>query len=110
MNLAGVMVADDTVAVDEVERGPVTVVEGVPNGPVVVDGNGVGQVVFGDLGPNVFDFVLTLELGSVDADQVHVGIGIALVEIPQRGIRANAVDSAVGPEIDDDDFALEFLH
>jgi hypothetical protein len=65
---AEVVVADDPLGVDEVERGPIAVGEGVPDLVVVVDRDRVvDRPLPGRLAHQV-DVVLEGELGRVDSD------------------------------------------
>ena len=65
---AEVLIADDALGVDEVERRPVVVVEGFPDLVVVVHCNGIVDVAIFDCLPYAVDLVLEPELWGVDAD------------------------------------------
>src|SRR5258705_12823484 len=65
--LAEVLVADDALRIDEVERRPVVVVEGAPDGVVVVDRDRVVDPAFLRGLPDTVDVVLEGELWRVDA-------------------------------------------
>jgi hypothetical protein len=60
--LAEVVVPDDAVRVDEVERRPVVVVEGPPDGVVVVDRDRVVDPALRRRHPHAIDLVLEGEL------------------------------------------------
>src|SRR5918994_1181454 len=67
-SFAEVLVADDAVRVDEVERRPVAVVEGAPDFEVVVDRDRVVDPPLRRRLPNTVDVVLERELRRVDSD------------------------------------------
>ena len=83
---AEVLVADDAVGVDEVQRRPVVVGERVPDLVVVVDGDRVVDRSLAGRAPHAVDVVLEGEFGRVDADddQPVVAVGRATT----RGRRA----------------------
>jgi hypothetical protein len=65
---AKMMVADDAVGVDEVDRRPVSVVEGPPDRVVVIDGDRVVDPSLLDRLTHQVDLVLEGELRRVDSD------------------------------------------
>jgi hypothetical protein len=67
-SFAEVVVADDAVRVDEVERRPAAVRKGAPDLVVVVDGERVVDRSLPRRAPHVVGFVLERELRRVDAD------------------------------------------
>ena len=67
-SLAEVLVADEAAAVDEVQRRPVVVVEGAPDGVFVVDRDRVVDPSLGGRLPHAVELVLEGELRGVDAD------------------------------------------
>ena len=66
--LAEVVVADLALGVDEVQGGPVVVVERLPDGEVVVHHDGVADVHLLDGPTDVVEVALEVELGRLDAD------------------------------------------
>jgi hypothetical protein len=66
--LAEAVVADLPLGVDEVQRWPVEVGEGGPDGVVVVDRDRVVDPQVLDLSADVAEVVLEVELRGVDAD------------------------------------------
>ena len=72
-----VLVTDDPVGVDEVERRPVVVGERAPDGVLVVEGNWVVDLSHGRGLPHTGEVVLERELRRVDADddQPVVAVG-----------------------------------
>ena len=108
--LAEVGVADVAVGVDEVLGRPVLVAVGVPGAEFVVLDDRIVDA-FGSIA--VFDvagFALERELGAVDADDRQAVLAVALVPGLQVGQGADAVDAAVGPEVDQDDLAAQLPH
>jgi hypothetical protein len=67
-SFAEVVVADESVRVEEVQRRPVVVGEGAPDLVVVVDGNRVVDRSLLRRLPYAVDLMLERELGSVDSD------------------------------------------
>ena len=57
----------------------------------------------------VGDLFLVGEFGRVDSDN-HQLTGVLLFQFPQLRKNMGAVDSTVGPEVEDDDLAPQFLH
>jgi hypothetical protein len=70
------VVADDAVGVDEVQRRPVVVVEGAPN--CVVVGDRVVDPSLGGRLPDAADLMLERELWGVDADDDHPVVSVGL--------------------------------
>jgi hypothetical protein len=105
--LAKVLVDDDAVGVDEVQRRPVMVVEGAPDGVVVVDRDRVVDPSGPGRPPDEVELVLEGELRGVDADDDQpvgsVGLG------PGTDIRllAQPVDAGQGPEVHYHDVAAQ---
>jgi hypothetical protein len=94
-------------AVDEVERRPVVVAEGGPDGVVVVDRDRVVDPQVVDLLADVVEVVLEVELGGVDADHDQSVVLVVLGPGADVGQGAEPVDAGVGPEVDQDDAAAE---
>ena len=105
--LAEVGEADPPLGVDEVLGRPVLVAVGVPGRQVVVLGDRVVDAVALDRFLDVAGVLLEGELGRVDADDRQAVLAVAPVPGLQVGQRAQAVDAAVGPEVDQDDAAAQ---
>jgi hypothetical protein len=105
--LAEAVVADLALGVDEVQGRPVMVVEGAPDGVVVVDRDRVGDPQVLDLLADVVEVVLEVELGGVDADDHQPAVLVGLGPGADIGKRPEPVDAGIGPEVDEDDAAAE---
>jgi hypothetical protein len=98
--LAEVRDANAASGVDEVLGGPVFVVVRVPGVVVVVLYDRIADTVLADRLGDVGRGVLEGELGRMDADDREALARVLGVPGVQIGKRANAVDAAVGPEVD----------
>src|SRR6185312_1585683 len=107
--LAEVGVADDPLAVDEVLRGPVVIVEGAPDRVVVVDRDRVGDLPLGDVRSHQVDVVLERELRGVDADHHEPVVPVGVRARADVGLGAQTVDAGQGPEVDEHHLSLEPL-
>ena len=104
-SFAEVLVADDAVPVDEVERRPVVVVEGAPDLVVVVDRDRVvDRSLLRRLAHEV-DLVLERELRRVDSDDDQPVVSIGLRPGADVRLLAQPVDARQRPEVDQDDAA-----
>jgi hypothetical protein len=105
--LAEVLVADDAVRVDEVERRPVAVVEGAPHRVVVVDDDRVIDRSLLGRPPHAVDVVLERELRCVDSehDQAVIPVGLR----PRTDVRllAQPVDARERPDVHEHDAAAQ---
>ena len=101
------VVADLAFAVNEVVRGPVFVVEGLPDFVIAINGDGIGdlEVAHGLLYVGALFF--EGEFGGVDADYHQACVFIFRGPAFDVGERAEAVDAGVGPEINYDNLAAE---
>jgi hypothetical protein len=79
------------------------VVECLPNGVAVVDGDGVADIHRLDRGPHAVDALLELELRRLYADHGQPLIGVPVSPGPYVGQRTDPVDAGVGSEADEDD-------
>lgn len=107
MALAEVVIANAPLAVDEVVRWPVFIVEGLPNLVVAVDGDGIVDLQVANRFLHVGALLLERELRGMHAD--HNQTGILVFRGPSFHVRqrAQAVDAGVRPEIDQHNFAAE---
>src|SRR6478672_7117999 len=103
------LVADFPRTVEEVERGPVVVVERAPDREVVVDRDRVVDAHFLRRATNVAQVVLERKLRAVDADHDQA-LGLVLLG-PRADVwkRAQPVDARVCPDVDEDDLAVQTL-
>jgi hypothetical protein len=102
-----VVVANDAVTVDEVERRPVVVVEGAPDRVIVVDRDRVVDSPLGDGLPHEVDLVLERELGCVGSDHDQPVVAVGLRPRPDVRLSAQPVDARQRPEVHDDDATLQ---
>jgi hypothetical protein len=107
--LAEAVVADLALGVDEVQGRPVMVVEGAPDGVVVVDRDRVGDPQVLDLLADVVEVVLEVELGRVHADDHQSVLLVPLGPGADIGEGAQPIDAAVGPELDQDEAGVELV-
>src|SRR5918999_1565824 len=102
-SVAEVVIADDAVRVDEVQRRPVAVRERTPDLVVVVDRDRVVDRALPRRASHAVDLVLEGELGRVDADddQPNVSVGPR----PRAHVRrlTQPVDARPRPEVDEND-------
>ena len=96
---AEVVVADDSLGIDEVQRGPVVVVECAPDRIVVVDCDRVVDLSLGRRLPHAIDLVLERELRRVDADHDQPVVSVGLRPGADVRLRAQPVDARQRPEV-----------
>src|SRR5688572_12612538 len=103
------MMSNTALSIDEIQRRPISVLKGSPDGMVVVH---CDRVIDPHLlhGPaNVVYVFLESELRRMDAD--HYQPLILVFRGPRADIRSSPqpVDAGVGPEIDEDDLSAQSL-
>ena len=104
---AEVVVADDAVRVDEVERRPVVVGEGAPDLVVVVDRDRVVDLSLLRRLPDAVDLVLERELRRVDSDDDQPVVPVGLRPGADVWLLAQPVDARQRPEVHQDDVAAQ---
>jgi hypothetical protein len=104
---AEVVVSNRPLSVCDVERGPVAVRKGVPDGVVAVDGDGIHDSPLIDGRADAVDVCLERELGRMDADDGEAVLAVLLVPRASVGSGADPVDAGERPEVDDDDVSAE---
>jgi hypothetical protein len=102
-----VLVADEAVRVDEVERRPVVVVEGAPHRVIVVDRHRIVDLALPRRLPHAIDLVLERELRRVDSDHDQPVVSVALRPGADVRLLAQPVDARQRPEVHDDDVAAQ---
>ena len=95
--------------VDQIDTGPVLIPPRRPGFTVVVDGNRVVELVVFHLGPNARDVLLALGFRRMDTNDGDALLTELLLPFPVPGIVVDAIDSAKGPEVDDDDLPLQIF-
>ena len=103
------MVALPPLRIEEVVRGPVIVLERGPDDELVVERDRIADAEVADRLAHIVRAALERELRRVNPDHDQPVVGIGLVPCANVRDRADAVDAAVGPEVDQDDLALELL-
>ena len=106
-SFAEVLVADDALLVDEVERRPVVVVERAPDRVVVVDRDRIVDLSLPDRLPDAIDLVLEGELRRVDTDHDQPVVPVCLRPRADVRLLAQPVDARQRPEVHEDDVAAQ---
>src|SRR4051794_31571504 len=106
-SLAEVVVVDDAVGVDEVERRPVVVVECAPDLVVVVQRDRIVDPALLRRLPHALHVVLERELRRVDSDDDQPVIAIGARPRAYVRLRAQPVDAGERPEVDEHDAAAQ---
>ena len=109
MPFAELMVALAPLRIEEVVGGPVIVLERGPDDEIVVERDRIFDPEVGDGFADIVGTALERELRRVDADYDQAVVFVGLIPGANVRDRADAVDAAVGPEVDQDDLALELL-
>jgi hypothetical protein len=107
--LAEVAVAHAPVAVEDVQRRPVVVVERPPDRVVVVQDDRVDDAHRDQRAADALDLGLERELGRVRADDDQAVLAVAVGPGPDVGQRPDPVDARVGAELHRDDAAAQAL-
>jgi len=107
VNLADGANPEPSAAVDQIDRGPILVAQRVPVGVVVVEELGKVQSPLADLGLDRGPRALEAQLRRVDADDGEPARRMPTCRFPDPGNRADAVDSAEGPDVQEHDTAAE---
>ncbi len=96
--------------IDQVLRRPVAVGERVPRPEIIVLRDGVREPILLDRVCDIRFALFKDELGSMDTDERE---GLVFIFLPVRlhmWERADAVDAAVGPEVDKHNFSFQTRH
>ena len=101
------LVADDPLPVDEIERRPVVVVEGAPDPVVVVDRDRVVDLPLLRRLAHEIDLVLERELRRVDPDHDQPVVLVGLRPRAHERLLAQPVDARQRPEVYEDDLAAQ---
>src|SRR5918994_4790596 len=98
--LAKMPVADVTVGVYQIPRGPETLVVRVPDGVIVVQHDRVLDVFPRDGLAHVGDVLLETELRRVDPDYEQAVVPVLFIQRVDVRLRVLAVEAAIRPELD----------
>src|SRR4029453_9793119 len=99
------VVANDSVAIDDIVRGPEPVPERVPDDPIAVDGDRIRQAeALGRL-VDIARVSLERKFWRMDTDNDKAVVLVLLCPRLHEGNSAQAVDTGVRPKIDEDDLA-----
>src|ERR1700722_2094078 len=99
--------ANPSLRVDDIERGPELVIEGVPYVIVAVDRNRIVDSDFLRRSAYVIRVLLEGKLGRMYADHHQSLVLVFLGPCVNVRPRASPVDAGVGPEIDEDDLPAQ---
>src|SRR5262245_2590802 len=103
------LMTNTALGIDEIVRRPVLVAESAPDRIVVVDRHRIGDFEIRDGTPDISANLFECEFRRVHADYDQTLILVFLPPGTNVGQRPQAVDAGVGPEVDENDFALELL-
>ena len=103
------MAANAALRVDEVVRGPVLIVESLPDGIVIVERDRIGDFQVRDGAAHIARILLERKLRGMDADHHQPMILIFVVPTLHIGQRAQAIDAGISPEIDEHHLAAQPL-
>ena len=106
-SFAELVVADDALVVDEIERRPVVVVERAPDVVVVVDRDRVVDLSLLDRLPDAVDLVFEGELRRVDPDDDESVVAVGLRPRADVRLLAQPVDARQRPEVHQDDVSAQ---
>ena len=109
MALTEVVIALPPLRIEEVVRRPVIVLERRPHDQLVIERDGVADVQILDRLAHIIGIAFEGEFRGMDADHHQSIVGIGVVPGAHIGNGADAIDAAVGPEVDEHDLALELL-
>src|SRR5215208_1650451 len=103
------MISKAALRIDEVQRGPILILEGSPDDMLIVHCDRVIDTHLLDGPANVVDALFKRELRRMDADHHQSLIPVFLGPGAHIGKRSQPIDAGIGPEIDEDDFSAQSL-
>src|SRR2546425_3889764 len=105
--LTELMLSDMSLCIDEIEGRPVPVIESTPYPVITVDRDRVMDPHLLCRLANALDVLLDVKFRRVHADHHQPSILVPLRPRSNVGKGASPIDTGVGPEIDQDDFAAQ---
>jgi hypothetical protein len=107
--LAELVMANASLRVDEVERGPILIAECIPDREVVVDRNRIRNPHVFDCPPDVVQIMLERELGRMHADHHQPLILVFIGPCANVRKRAQPIDAGVRPHVEQDDLSAQIV-
>src|SRR5258707_1071913 len=100
LTFAELPIADVSLSVEEIDGGPIIVMERIPNRVFVVNCNRVVNVHLSQRRPNIIHVLLEIELRSVYAN--HDQTLLTVFCIPGANVRQSSspIDTGIGPKLD----------
>jgi hypothetical protein len=93
--------------VNEIHSWPIAVSIGAPRLPVIIQGDRIRHIQAHERFLNVVHVFLVVKLGSVDTNHYQAVVFVSVIPFPHRGNYVDAVNSAKGPELNQDYLALQ---
>src|SRR5882757_11589991 len=99
LTFAELPIADVSLSVEEIEGGPINVMERIPNRVFIVNRNRVVNVHLSQRGPNIIHVLLEIKLRSVHAN--HDQALLTVFCSPGANVRQRSppIDTGVGPKL-----------
>ena len=106
---AKVVKADTALAIDKIMRWPVVVVEGAPDGKVVIDRDRKRDAQIVQCALDITDVFFISELWLMNADHDQPLVFVLAVPLPHVRQGVAAVDAAKSPKIDQHHLAAQLI-
>src|SRR5690349_17205156 len=103
------MVSNVALAIDNIQGGPVMIVEGIPDFVLRVDRDGVGDGLFLHGQPDVLEFLLKTEFRCMNPDNYQPAIAVPVCPRSQIRKGASPVNAGVSPKVDDHHFSAQLI-
>src|SRR5208282_3000169 len=98
---------DTAFRIDEIMRRPILIVKSSPDRIVIVDRDRIADLQIGHGLLHIVDVLLVGELRSMHADHHKTLVFVFLGPRPDIRDCPQTIDAGIGPEIDENDLALE---
>src|SRR5215467_99711 len=108
--LPKMMMANAALGVDEIQSGPVLVVESTPDSVLAVDCDRKGNTDVLDRLAYVDQVLFEFEFGRVNADDRQSLVLVFVRPCTHVGKGPAPVDAGISPKFDDDDFPSQLTH